>query len=1127
MVHVHACVLTIVSNPSPPSSRATSSNNIPIVTKLVEDYKASLHARAPQTLETTLHLACRLKSPLRYYIATKCPSLLLELDAQGDLPLHTACQAGDNEFISWLFQVDNVMAVNTTPAGVQGCTPVHTSNGYRSCNCYVRPQCAREVSNSDGAGGLSNDPYDKPSDISSHSHIAMHNQSQSKLCCSKPAMAKGSEAILEKGLDATNQVLSSEMLSTAQQRDHEVHRGYHGEHQGDHEEYQGGNGEHQDDHGEHQGDHGEHQSDHGEHQGDHGEHQGDHGEHQMKREGCHNEGCHQEHQEECHKEHQEGCHKEHQEGCHKEHQEGCHKEHQEGCHKEHQEGCHKEHQEGCHKEHQEGCHKEHQEGCHTEHQEGCQALLQQGCQTGVPHQPFAFPRNVTDLITVNSNGHSAVHIAVAGGYITLLTTLVNIISKSTLQQFFNASIFISRNSFPTGTPVDLAIINSQRDCLRLLLRFFDSVGLLKTLSLDDRLLKTATFIGDTETVKLLIEFGISAGLEQAISQAIANNFSDIQRLLLFYYTQLTNLEEVLPLSVLPSGHQTGEIRWKGIAMEQIRPEWLTDSYSAIASVHKARREESVLPDDNSLQRYLGARCLTHFANDSPARVTFQTIHDSCLLVAITSVEVCESSLTSVPPELFQMPHLSSLTLAHNSISGLPSALSSPQESVYTCRSLKKLVLDDNQLSVLPEDLFLGLVCTLEELSVQRNRLTDLPPGLWVMPHLKTLRLSGNMLCRLHYFCSKEKSSPDPDPHMCSLDLGAQVRAFYHTLCRAAGCNVRGDFNDEAVTSQYQHALRLMSEKVLADLEESVCNAEGMLGCVSQLSNVDLSFNRFSEIPRELPCIAPGLQRFNMRHNVVTHTNLVSNLPASVTTVNLDNNQIESTTQPHTGWECGSCWMTLYQTAVDGHAPCQHKSHDSLQQLVILTLGSNQLKDFVIGEGSVMSSDAYKGGSEGTVPQYTKLYFPQLSILELPNNALRAVPRCIYQIDTLNSLDLSFNVSIQTLPRELGLFKQDALSVLKLDGLTINGIPEHLLHKSSPRGLINYLRTSLLQLSHICVCMCVYVCVCVVYVCVCVCVLCMFVCVSVYVHMCMCVNVCVCVCMCMCVFMCMCTCMCAY
>eukprot|EP00731_Ephydatia_muelleri_P029364 Em0020g1008a len=626
--------------------------------------------------------------------------------------------------------------------------------------------------------------------------------------------------------------------------------------------------------------------------------------------------------------------------------------------------------------------------------------------------------------------------------------------------------FLSRNNFPNGTPVDLAIINSQDSCLRQLLLFFESVGLLMTLSLDDKLLKTATFIGNPGTVKLLIEFGISGGLEQAISQAIANNFRDILRLLLFYYTQLTNLQEGMSIAVLPSGHQTGEVRWKGIAIEELKAEWLVDCYSAIGSVHKARHEALNVLDNSCLQRCLGVKCLKHFDEFGFTQSTFQSLHEICLLVAITNVEISESGLTSVPPELFQMPHLTTLTLEHNSISELPSALNSSGEEVYTCRSLKKLVLDGNQLSRLPEDLFLGLVCTLEELSVQRNRLTDLPPGVWVMPHLKTLRLSGNMLSRLHYFCCKGDSSPGPRGNICPTVLGAQVRLFYHTLCKAAGWNIEGDFNDEAITCEYQKAMRALSEKLLAELEEEVGGAyEGLLGGSSQLLNIDLSFNHFSGVPRELPCIAPMLQRLNMKHNFIVNTDLVRDLPASVITVNLDYNQLESTTQCQgTACQgCASCWMLLYQTAAESPAPCQHTAHDCLQKLVVLTLGNNHLKDFVVGEGSVgSSSSCLESAGDGAPPPYTKLYFPQLSILELPNNGLKCVPRCLHQIDTLNSLDLSFNTSIQSLPGELGLFKQDSLSVLKLDGLTINGVPEHILCKPSPRALINYLRTTLLQ-----------------------------------------------------------------
>ena len=1014
--------------------------------KLTEDYKASLHVRAPNTLETVLHIACRLKSPLRYYLAARCPALLLELDVNGDLPLHTACRVDDTEFVSWLFQDNSGLAVSTstpdytttsvstctpddTTTSVSTCTPYDTTTSVSTCTPYdkavstyklddgtVAPNRTHEDTHSHVANGSCNHCLQSQS-VTTSSHVVSKSDGAEVLANGPygvllsgpqlPNTHRHRPRLMQKGSIHRYRHLRSHTLPVAPRKALSVgaiplkrpdYCTTHGKFKStDILVVQQVKDSHQGDHHEHQGDHHEHQGDHYEHQ--QGECQGDHFEHQQGE-------CLGEHQMECQGEHQGECQEEHQEECHR------------------------------------------------------------GVQVHPP-EPFAFPRNVTDLLSTNNSGHSAVHIAVASGYKTLLVTLLDIISDSARHQSFDASIFISRNSFTTGTPVDLAIINSQKDCLRLLLEFFASLGLLKSLSSDDKLLKTATFIGDTETVKLLIEFGICAGLEQAISQAIANNFSDIQRLLFFYHTQLTNLQDGVPVTVLPSGHQTGEIRWKAIAMEEVKAEWLVDSYSAIGSVHNTCRELSA--GDSSLHRYLGGRCLRHFEDDSPTHLTFQGLHDMCLLVAITSVEISESGLRSVPPELFQIPHLSTLTLAHNSISELPSAFSSSWEVVYTCRSLKKLVLDGNQLSTLPEDLFLGLVCTLEELSVQRNRLTDLPPGLWVMPHLKTLRLSGNLLSRLHYFCYRESSPLGIHGSVSPSVLGAQIRVFYHTICRAAGWDLRGDFNDEAVTCQYQHALRTLSDKLLTELDDEVGGgSEGILGNLSQLLNVDLSFNHFKEIPRELPCVAPVLQRLNMKHNFITNTDLVHELPALITTVNLDNNQIESTTQPQqpTSWVCGSCWMLLYQTTVDSHTPCQHRAHNTLEHLAVLTLGHNRLKDFVIGEGAscptLLSRGPYTESSRGTTPRYTMLFFPQLSILELPNNMLQAVPKCIHQIDTLNSLDLSFNTSIQTLPHELGMIRQEALSVLKLEGLSLSNIPAHVLHKPSPRNLINYLRTSLLQ-----------------------------------------------------------------
>ena len=671
------------------------------------------------------------------------------------------------------------------------------------------------------------------------------------------------------------------------------------------------------------------------------------------------------------------------------------------------------------------------------------------------------------LLAITVEGHSVFHIAVHNNSVELLRTFL------TVAWFMCHSLDIKLNLkvvFVLGdeTPVAMAVKRKHSECLRLLLDFLRDVDLLKMVVADDRLLKMAVGTGNMETVKLLVRFGINKGLEEAISLAASNHFPEVLRLLMFHYTQITNMRDNRNLQ--GERKMVGELKWSHLLfLTEVRSEWIEDSTSAVESVHSAIHMGSVStrePLNNHLFD-LAARCL-HYFDDT----TLQSRRSSCSLkiglVAITTVEICESGLKSVPPELFQMPHLSSLTLAHNFISGLPSALSSPQESVYTCRSLKKLVLDDNQLSVLPEDLFLGLVCTLEELSVQRNRLTDLPPGLWVMPHLKTLRLSGNMLCRLHYLSGMSKKyfeelERDPVP---SSQCVTQLKLFYQTLCRAL--KITDNFEElvaqirlqrrclvsqlaQETTTQYAHVLVTPPTYTDVGGDEDADRRD-----ISHLQFLDLSNNMFSEVPLELVCLAPRLNRLDMKHNVVTKVDLVRSLPRSVSTVYLDHNIIVNTVSTRPAYiQCSSPQMMLLPQPQEGCLFCSHASHTILGRLTTLGLSYNKIQDFSVCEEVEYCLSSAQSTSLPSVPT-----FPALSILALNNNALRSIPKSIHQLTSLGSLDFSYNVAIQELPLEMGLLDPQTLCVLRLQGLNINTVPVSLLEKSSPRPLLTYLKSKL-------------------------------------------------------------------
>lgn len=91
--------------------------------------------------------------------------------------------------------------------------------------------------------------------------------------------------------------------------------------------------------------------------------------------------------------------------------------------------------------------------------------------------------------------------------------------------------------------------------------------------------------------------------------------------------------------------------------------------------------------------------------------------------------------------------------------------------------------------------------------------------------------------------------------------------------------------------------------------------------------------------------------------------------------------------------------------------CIHRVHNRLESLRTLLLGNNRLTQVVIS--SADKSEACE-----------KLLFPNLSMLDMANNGLTAIPPQIAELQaTLSVLNLSGNSGIVHLPPELGLLNK--------------------------------------------------------------------------------------------------------
>ena len=699
---------------------------------------------------------------------------------------------------------------------------------------------------------------------------------------------------------------------------------------------------------------------------------------------------------------------------------------------------------------------------------------------------------VCDLLpSLTSNGDSVFHILARENYVELLTRMFKVAEFVSWRT--NLSMLVHRYLPDALLPIEEAIRAKHIECVEIILHFVNISGLLPELVQDQYLLKNAVVTGDLDIVKVLIGYGFHKGLQPAITQAIKAGNEDILRVLLHYQTKVVNAVEFSHITddqVRALHHSNGGIKWEGFELESINLQWLYDCYDAVDSVSMACSLIQVLlsGDDNHLFFHrLGLDCLHYFSRavTSPS----PTKHPSYQLMLITRVNFNKNQLTEIPLELFQLPSLQNLTLSHNRLKSLPSSSGNPSERIYTA-PISNLDLDHNELQTLPECFVRDLAHSLTELNVSWNSLHDLPPGLWVIPKLTALKLSHNNLSQLHYFSDLKYFN---DPLLSNVIVGSchvangvlvcedtskdktslQIETYMHkladfrnTVCTVKFLSVGIDSNImsdimgvhlarvEYFSSSEQHHPRTSSTPTIqGESLFPVNDGEEKESTVSNLMDLDLSYNKFCKFPWDLACIAPQLTKLYMQNNQIQDLDIVHSIPRNLKSLSLDENTIANLTNDRPkSLPCGHPFRLLTVPEVDSHKRyCWHCKHRVLEQLSLLSLARNQLSDFPSVQ---IVSEALKRTDYDSYG-YEALY-PNLSILSLEHNKLHKFPGSLHYLTKLSSVKFSYN-RIQELPSEVGLLNPRQLLVLKMDGMNIQNIPLHLLQKPSPKLLLNYLR----------------------------------------------------------------------
>ncbi len=109
------------------------------------------------------------------------------------------------------------------------------------------------------------------------------------------------------------------------------------------------------------------------------------------------------------------------------------------------------------------------------------------------------------------------------------------------------------------------------------------------------------------------------------------------------------------------------------------------------------------------------------------------------LLKLQSLTLYGNQLTTLPPEIGQLLNLQSLTLSDNQLTTLP-------PEIGQLLNLQSLILSDNQLTTLPPEI--GQLLNLQSLTLYGNQLTTLPPEIGQLLNLQSLDLSDNQLTTL-------------------------------------------------------------------------------------------------------------------------------------------------------------------------------------------------------------------------------------------------------------------------------------------------------------------------------------------------------------------------------------------
>lgn len=421
-------------------------------------------------------------------------------------------------------------------------------------------------------------------------------------------------------------------------------------------------------------------------------------------------------------------------------------------------------------------------------------------------------------------------------------------------------------------------------------------------------------------------------------------------------------------------------------------------------------------------------------------------------------------------------------------------LNEPQE--WDLPFLEILDLHDNRLISLPDCLF--SLPRLSELDISSNQIRQLPSSIWTAPALKEVLASGNLLDdlpKLPQTSSYCESASSGIEHTCSAvdeknsfasnasnqEVKREEESFAASLesdsSKDQSLTQTLELLDNATTIQLNteelsiNHLNYWKKKV--ELSSMTSNAkmvqDGSLEVegsqsISKINYLNLSHNSFAQVPNVLACITSELTRLNLSYNRIASLGSLNSFPAKLKNLDLSNNQISSWFDPYNELDdVRQCYavtdnresvVSKFLHNYSCTVTCDHRSHCRLESIKSINLSYNCLKDIQLY--LTTNVDSIKLGDE----LRDQLIYPNVTALDLSYNKIHSVPKSLSKLKDMSVLNLSGNISISSLPPELGLAGK--LWNLGINGCNLNeplkSIVESKTYKTM--DIIGYLRSIL-------------------------------------------------------------------